>query len=247
MTEPSRLLDGDVEVEKTLLRAWSGRQPSDAARLKTLAAAGVGAVLVTAGAGATAAPKATLLSASLVKWLMALGGIIATAGAVTLAMQVRSPTGARTMAETSPIRPVSPVSPSVRLPSPVPTPGDPGGAIAGPLPVSAVPAPAAAPPARKAQPPSSLDEEVLAVDRARSALTSGDATGAVQLVDAYDARYPNGALSQESEEIRVEAFFRAGKRAQAEKLAAQFLSAHPQSPYARAIRALSAAAPSPGP
>jgi outer membrane protein assembly factor BamD (BamD/ComL family) len=64
---------------------------------------------------------------------------------------------------------------------------------------------------------------------------------ALATVDAYDARFPGGALAQESEELRIEALFRTAKRQQAEKLAARFLSAHPTSPYARVIRGLVAA------
>jgi outer membrane protein assembly factor BamD (BamD/ComL family) len=98
-----------------------------------------------------------------------------------------------------------------------------------------------------ASPASSLDEEVLAIDRARRSLTAGDAPSALERVDAYDARYPNGALAQESAEIRIEALFRVGKRAPAERLAERFLAAHPTSPYARVIRALLAGAAPPSP
>jgi outer membrane protein assembly factor BamD (BamD/ComL family) len=83
---------------------------------------------------------------------------------------------------------------------------------------------------------------VLALDHARRALAAGDATAALDLVDAYDARYPSGSLVQESAELRIEALFRAGRRGEAEKLAEHFLAAHPTSPYARVIRSLSAGA-----
>jgi len=108
--------------------------------------------------------------------------------------------------------------------------------------VTAIPAP----PGRPSQ-ASTLEDELLAIDRARGALVAGDPAQALQRVDLYDARYPSGALSQESAEIRIEALFKAGKQAQAERLAARFLAAHPESPYARVIRSLSSATASPAP
>jgi outer membrane protein assembly factor BamD (BamD/ComL family) len=79
------------------------------------------------------------------------------------------------------------------------------------------------------------------IDSGRRALANGDPQATLDTVDAYDARFPGGALAQESEELRIEALFRTAKRQQAEKLAARFLSAHPTSPYARVIRGLVAA------
>jgi len=89
---------------------------------------------------------------------------------------------------------------------------------------------------------SSLDEEVVAIDRARRALTAGDGASALGLLDAYDARYPSGALTQESAELRIDALLRTGRRGDAEKLAERFLGAHPTSPYSRVVRALLAGA-----
>ncbi len=242
MSDPSRLLDGDVEAEKALLRAWMSRQPSEASRLKTLAAVGVGTALLAGGAGVSVAPKAAVVSASLVKWLAALGGVAAV-GAVAGYVVVRAPSPEASVPIATPVVHPAPFA-TVQTPTPVAAPIM--TAVAPPLP-AAPPAPAVAPAPPKTASAVTLDEEVLAIDHARGALSAGDAAGALQAVDAYDARYPNGALAQESAEVRIEALFRAGKRAQAEKLAARFVAAHPNSPYVRVIRALSTGAPSPGP
>jgi hypothetical protein len=91
----------------------------------------------------------------------------------------------------------------------------------------------------------SLEEEVSAIDRARRGLAGGDWAGALQAVDAYVARLPAGALGEEAAEIRIEALYRSGKKAQADKLSTQVLAAHPTSLYARSVRALQAAAAGP--
>jgi len=148
-----------------------------------------------------------------------------------------SPSATKTAA-VEPARPPAQVTnPSPETPTATPTP-----------PTAATPAPASAGAAKPAHsssfsPSSSLDEEVLAIDRARRSLAAGDFAGALEEAAAYDARYPAGALLQESAEIRIEALFRSGKRGQAEKLAAKFLTQNPASPYARVIRALLSAPP----
>ena len=208
---------------------------------------------MTGGAGASIAPKAMLASSSLLKWLGIAGGAVVAAGAVGyVAHQSRlaeTPASAPAVATAEP-GPAARAATVARSPSPParPAPATPAEEAPVPLPLArpAVPGARAAP-AAPAGPASSLDEEVLAIDQARRSLTAGDTAAAIQQVDAYDARYPTGALAQESAEIGFEALFRSGKRAQAEKLAARFLAAHPSSPYARVIRALEASPAAPAP
>jgi hypothetical protein len=258
MSDPSRLLQGEAEFERSLLRAWHRRQPSEAARRKTLAAIEAGAVVAVGGAGAVMAPKLAVASSSLLKWVGVATGVLATAGVIGYATQRGR------LVETSQVSLTAPVaSPGARSPVPestVPQPPSPLGVVevAGPAPVVAeapapavtvAPGPVVAPAkvAAAAPPSSSLNDEVVAIDQARRALTAGNAAAALQLVDAYDARYPAGALAEESAEIRIEALFRTGKRALASDLATQFLAAHPGSLYARVIRALQAGAGAPPP
>jgi len=239
MSEPSRLVDGTGPFESGVLRSWGGRQPSEAARRKTLAALGVGGLLATGGAGASMAPKAVVISSSVLKWLGVGAGLAATAGVVGYATQVArqasvpAATGTSSRAPDAPrsSATVDPVAAPLQLPTaardPVP-----------PAPTARSAAPAAAGGAARAPAGTSLDEEVFAIDQARRALAGGDPAAALRLVDAYDVRYRGGALAQESAELRVEALYRAGRRAQADTLAARFLAEHPASPYARVIRAL---------
>jgi len=266
MSEPCRLLDGgdggdggDVpELEKSLLRSWSSRQPSDAARLKTLAALGVSGAIggAAVGGGASLAPKAAAATASVMKWLGLAGGVVATVGAVSyVTMQqagrtpVAPPARARAVeTETAHVSTGTPSPASKTAPKPGTVSTE---APAGVPWTEAVPPPAPLPKvaptpgggSRAATPPvtSSLQDEVAMIDSGRRALAKGDAQTTLDAVDAYDARFPGGALTQESEELRIEALLRASKRPQAEKLAARFLSAHPSSPYARVIRGLVAA------
>jgi len=232
MSEPSRLVDGTGPFESGVLRSWGGRQPSEAARRKTLAALGVGGLLATGGAGASMAPKAVVISSSVLKWLGVGAGLAATAGVVGYATQVARQASVPAATGTSSRAPDAPRSSAtvdpVAAPLQLPT------AARDPVP----PAPTARSAAARAPAGTSLDEEVFAIDQARRALAGGDPAAALRLVDAYDVRYRGGALAQESAELRVEALYRAGRRAQADTLAARFLAEHPASPYARVIRAL---------
>ena len=255
MSDPSRLLEGDAELERSLLRAWHRRQPSEAARRKTLAALEAGALLAAGGVGVSMAPKAAVVSSSLLKWLGIVTGVVATAGAIGYATQRGRTIETGQVSLTAPVVSAAPRSPTVgpTVPPVQSTASAVAEAPAAPLTpapaVTVAPGPVAAPSkaAGAAAPASSLNDEVVAIDQARRALTAGNAATALQLVDAYDARYPGGALAEESAEIRIEALFRTGKRAQASDLATQFLAAHPGSLYARVIRALQAGAGSSAP
>ncbi len=264
MSEPSRLLDGgDVpELEKSLLRSWSSRHPSDGARLKTLAALGVSGAVggVAVGGGASLAPKAAAATASVLKWLGLAGGVVATVGAVTYVttQQAGQTRVAPPPADTAHVATSAPSAASRTAAVEAPTPGANSTESPSVIPqVEPTPTPAPAPFPRGAtnngtatsggsrattsSTTSSLQEEVAMIDSGRRALANGDPQATLDTVDAYDARFPGGALAQESEELRIEALFRTAKRQQAEKLAARFLSAHPTSPYARVIRGLVAA------
>jgi hypothetical protein len=261
MSDPSRLVEGDVAFESAVLRAWSARQPSADARVKTLAAVGLASSVLAAsgtavaGAGGSIAPKA-LVASSLLKWLGIGAGLVAAAGAIGYASHRTKLDVALDDVDEAPA-PLASAAPTPLAPSamssamsaakaptlpPLPTlptpPASPAGTVA------ATAAPVAAPKVAGVL-PSSLDDEVLAIDHARRTLAADDGMAALQLVDAYEAKYPNGVLMQESTEIRIEALYRTGNRAQADKLAASFLAAHPSTPYTRAIRARQAAAPPP--
>ncbi len=83
-----------------------------------------------------------------------------------------------------------------------------------------------------------LGDEVLAIDRARSALAKGDATAALRGVDAYESAFPAGILTQEATALRIEALVDQGHRDAATDVADRFLASHPTSPHAARIRLL---------
>jgi hypothetical protein len=85
---------------------------------------------------------------------------------------------------------------------------------------------------------STLDDEVSMIDRARRSVASGSASTALQIVDAYDTKYPGGALAQESTEIRIESLVAQGDHSTAERLAGQFFAASPSSPYVHRLHKL---------
>jgi hypothetical protein len=262
MSDPQRLLvGGGTDFERQVLGAWETKQASDEARTRVLALVGLGvaAGLATAntaaaagaasaggsaagsaGIGASLAPKAAVVSTALFKWLaISAVGVTVAAGGVAYSLQRSVPDIARPVAalqvapagEPTPVA-SQPASPAAPVPEAAPE--------AVPANAAAVRPAAATQAARapRAQAASTLDEEVASLDRARKAVTAGDGAAALALVDGYDARYPNGSLAQESEEIRVEALLRQGDRAAAERRATRFLAAHPSSPYVHRIRGL---------
>jgi TolA-binding protein len=83
----------------------------------------------------------------------------------------------------------------------------------------------------------SLAEEMAALDAARQALTAGDAPRALRAMDDYDRRFPGGMLGPDAAVLRIEALMH-GDRAEAARLGAAFLAAHPTSPHAAHVRAL---------
>ena len=82
-----------------------------------------------------------------------------------------------------------------------------------------------------------LTQQVAAVDRARSALDSGDAARARHLVDVYEAEYPTGAFLQEAEVVRIDALVREGNHTEADRVGKRFLAAYPNSPHAVRVEA----------
>jgi hypothetical protein len=83
---------------------------------------------------------------------------------------------------------------------------------------------------------SQLREESLALLEARSALRSGDAARSLTLLEQARVRFPRGALGQEREALTIEALARSGQVAAAQRRAASFVRAHPNSPYVADVR-----------
>jgi hypothetical protein len=218
------------------------------------------------GAGAAAAP--VVHAAVVVQWIAVIAGACALSlGAARLLAPtfagiapgahathvVAAPTASRV---TSPWVPVPPSLVASALPEAVPgehsvsistpsrdpivAPRSPRASSPSPPEVPIAASPASEEPLATAEngAPSSLLAEVAALADARGALGSGDAAGALRLLDAYGRRFVPPSLGTEATILRIEALAAAGQTADARALATQFLSAHPDSPYARRLSSL---------
>jgi len=85
---------------------------------------------------------------------------------------------------------------------------------------------------------SSLPEQVQSLDRARVALSSGDAGAALIEITHYRKAWPKGVFLTEASVLEIEALAKRGERSLAATRAQAFVSAHPDSPQAERLRAL---------
>jgi hypothetical protein len=97
-----------------------------------------------------------------------------------------------------------------------------------------VPPPAAA--KREPRERAPLGRELTLLDEARQALRAGDTGAAMALLDRHSAEFPNGKLGDAVSVLRIEALWRAGERAKASRLAAEFMASHPNSPLRAGVR-----------
>jgi hypothetical protein len=85
-------------------------------------------------------------------------------------------------------------------------------------------------PSSAAAPKASTDAgEVLALDKIRSALKSGDSASALAAVAEHEKRYPSGAHVEEREALAVQALARAGRSEEARARADRFHKRFPSS------------------
>jgi len=78
--------------------------------------------------------------------------------------------------------------------------------------------------------PNARDESLL-IASARTALRSGNAAFALQLLERAESRFPQGILVQEREALRVESLAALGRTAEARTRADAFVRAYPKSPH----------------
>jgi hypothetical protein len=83
-----------------------------------------------------------------------------------------------------------------------------------------------------------LKDEASRLDTVRMQLDSFAATDALQSLDAYQDRWPNGAMSLDAMVLRVRALIALGRLAEAEKQTQVLESYAPNSQYARSARSL---------
>jgi TolA-binding protein len=80
-----------------------------------------------------------------------------------------------------------------------------------------------------------LGEELALVESASRATKAGNARLALERLAEYQRKFPRGKLALEAQVIRIEALARAGRRAEASRLARSFLKRHPKSPIGARI------------
>lgn len=83
-----------------------------------------------------------------------------------------------------------------------------------------------------------IDAELAAIEAARGVLAAGRSNDALGRVNDYRITFPNAHFADEADVIEVQALVALGRVSEANVKAEQFLAAHPQSPYAKRIRAL---------
>ena len=245
MTAPrTRIAEGATDFERDLLRSWEQEQPSEAAREGALAlvgtastAAAAGLKAATGGAGSMAPKAAALGVAALGKWAIVGAGVVALAVTGATVQYVRSSPKETPVTVAIVAPPPSSLAVAIAAtatataeapPAPAPLP-----------PVATAPTAPTSPTTLEPRPPAlGLGQQVAALDRARDALASGNAAGALRSVDEYDRQFPRGALAQEATALRIEALWQQGNRDAALHLADRFLAANPRSPHAARIRLL---------
>jgi hypothetical protein len=88
-----------------------------------------------------------------------------------------------------------------------------------------------------------LAQELAIVDRARSALRSGNAAAALELVSSYERSYKRPRFAPEASALRIEALIALGRRAEAARLARSFMANHPGHPRTVRLREFLGEAP----
>lgn len=174
--------------------------------------------------------------------------------AMNAAMSARAPTAAARVKSPESPQPLPLATPPIeeRKETPPPSAETAGVASAFPPPMRPLPFP---PVARGASPAASpvhgvedatLREEVERLDRVRASLAAGRSAVGLAELDAYDRAFPNGALGDEAELLRIETLAQMGALAAARSRAERLLARDEHGPHARRVRALLASLPRDG-
>lgn len=261
---PPRLSVSGNDLETRLLCAGRAESPSRASKKRAAAAAALLAVGTDAGVGVLAKRAAHGWLFRIVGAILGIAGIglalyFGFPEAKTGNSHGRGSV-TNTPAETASPVPARTGSPAVESPSDVATVSVAALPSVEPLPtttaltpMTTAPPAKVAPPvtaaprasaAKAATPPTStgnedragLAAELALVRRAKRALASGDAPGALTLLDEYALAFPRGKLAEEAAAIRVEALATAGETEAARSAGARFFQQYPSSPYGERVR-----------
>ncbi len=139
---------------------------------------------------------------------------------------VKTPLEVKPPADVKPKVEVAPVTPAARGAPPARLPAEPAAS-----PASASPR-LVSPPAVQLATPDAVVAEAALLQRARSALATGDGVEALARLDEHAQRFPRGALTEEQKAARVLALCAAGRAVEARAAATAFLASTPHSPLA---------------
>lgn len=256
MTEPRRLLEeSDSPLERALLNAGTSYPTSPETRAKTLAALGLAGAAALSSAAAPAALSAAgtaTASSSLVakagwsKLLIAVSTVGALAGIPAGYLAWRGhhappPASVDRFADAL-SGPIARATPEPSAPASAEAAAEESEAVAPEQSEAVAPArgvragaarkPGATPSAESA----ALQAELEALDAARSTLSSGNAQGALSLLDTYTREHPRGRLRLEAEVLRIDALAKSGRNDAAAQRAQAFLRRHPNSVLASRVR-----------
>lgn len=243
MSDPERLFDHGSPFERALLRSSESEEPASRLEEKILASLAAAPAAEPDGGAAGAAQDGARLLRPMVLATLAVGLLVG--GGIALGPSLTGPS-----VETN----ESASAPAPETPAPAPE--APAAPSAGDVPtVSLDSLPSAPPPQAAPHAPSratatattatltpddvsSLEREIALLDAVKAKLGAGAAEGAARALDGYDAEFPQGTLRPEAVVLRIRTLLALGKRAEAERLAGDFLTRHPGSVHANRIRAL---------
>ena len=241
MNDPDRLLTSQTtsSFDKELLESWSEQGPSEDARRNVLGLAGAAAAAGVAAATTSIAPKALGAGVGLIgKWLsvgLAMALVVSTG--VVLVRKTASPPTPSPPSTTEVVHASSPRMQPTPQTQPAPfVPSTISDANRQPVQQASVPSATVHPHTPPTATASHLAVEIALLDQARQTLAGGGASKALATLDDYDHQFPNGALAQEAQVLRIEALDASGDHAGARTHGDRFLAAHPTSPHARHVR-----------
>jgi hypothetical protein len=236
MNEPRRLREEcESSLERALLDAGVSYRTSKGTRERTLVALGLAGSAALSAAAIGTASSTAFAKAGWVKVLT----LVSTVGAVTAvpvgyyAWQKAHEAPKVAVVASKPSAPVQgPLVPAIRR-------EEPALVAAAPAEVPSPALPTGTPNVRapKASVSSAdLTAELGAIEKARSALAGGDASGALAQLDTYSRSYPRGRLALEAEVLRIDALARSGQRDAAKKRAELFVRRYPNSVLKARVR-----------
>jgi hypothetical protein len=257
MNEPKRWLEEEAPGPiRAMLLSARDEEPSRAGMERTLTAVGVSAA-VASGAASAAGATAVKTSTAALGWIAVKWSLVGAATAVAAFGGAHM--AERAFSSTSRSSPPKAARADAKLhattPAPIPlappsAPVEPSTAELAPerdtaekvevvprAPLSPLPSEQSGSASSPSADTARLLEEVRAVDRARAALSSGNAASALSVLDAYTVAFPHPSFEPEALYLRMQALLATGDPA-ARTIADRLVRSFPNAPQAARARAV---------